>query len=124
MKIAGLPEGVELVRFGIATADEFEVLNDTTTTDAPLLSRGPRAGSSAQVIVRPSEGWEFRRKRAYDIKILESLETPFFGPVKILAAPLEITATVTFRVESDQDHDGINLALAALKRLPGFVSIT
>lgn len=105
-EIKGLPEGVTCVRIGIATPDEYEIYGDEIT-------KGARAGSITQIIVEPAPGWMFW----YDIRSLS------FRPVKKLAAPTSVTASVKFTVENQRDLDTVNGFLDRAREIPGFVKM-
>ena len=105
--ITGLPEGVEAYRFGYATNDEFEIIQEA---GAVKITKGPRVGSKTQVIVRPAAGWAFR----FDARQY------CYVPVKLLAAPVTVTAMVKFQATDSSEQDAIQSALAALKEVPGF----
>lgn len=110
IQIPGLPEGVECVRIGTATADDYEITNSVHTDDPPSITKGPRIGSATQIIVRPAAGWEFR----FDIRTLS------FRLVKKLDTPLEITRTVKFVVSNALDQGIVEDRLDSLKDLPGW----
>lgn len=110
-KIEGLPEGVELVRIGVCGPEEFEVTNDPTNENPPIISKGPRQGSNTQVIVRPAPGFKF----SFDIRGYH------FQIEKLLAQPREIAASFRFKVETEQDTQIVEKALESLRKLPGFV---
>lgn len=111
MTIPGLPQGVELVRIGVAEAEDFELTSDA---GAHAITKGPRAGSMAQVIVRPVAGWTF--VPFFDARMYRQV----FVPSQALAAPeetvLKFVATSTFEKEK------IAQAVEAAKTVPGFVA--
>ncbi len=116
MKIAGLPEGVEAVRFGVAGADEFEIVNDPTNREAPMIMKGqegfPGASMNA-VIVKPAEGWIFRGY--FDPRRYMTI----YAPARRLAQPettiITLVATDTFEKQK------IAEAAEVAKFIPGFV---
>lgn len=89
MTIPGTPEGIEVVRMGIAGPDDFEIVGNS-------IQKGKREGTISQVIVRPAKGWEFRfDARRYGL-----------WPVKMLDAPAEVTYELKFKFTAldDQEH--------------------
>ena len=111
MQLKGLPAGVDVVRFGIADPTEFEIMIEAGVAK---ITKGPRAGSQTQVIVQPLDGYAFH----FDARQF------CYVPVKLLTAPVSITAVVKFEVANSMDHDGVQAALAALKDVPGFKELT
>jgi hypothetical protein len=111
LAIPGMPEGVSAIRFGIASADEFEL---TMAGDNPQIEKGVREGSISQLIVKPAEGYEF----VYDIR------RHTFRPVKKLAEPVTINAAVKFTVTNQIELDAIHDRLDRLKEMPGFQEMT
>lgn len=111
ISIPGLPEGVVCTKIGIADPDEYE-LTRSPMGDADI-TKGPRAGSGAQIIVEPADGYEM----LYDIRSLT------FRPVKKLVRPLDVVATVKFTVTNQVQMDLVQARLTALKELPGFVEM-
>ena len=108
IQIPGLPEGVEAVRFGIAGPEDFEVTMGESC--GIQITKGVRQGTTTQVIVKPSPGYEFK----YDIRSLT------FRAVKKLDNPVEITRTVKFIVTNALDQGIVEDRLDALKDLPGY----
>lgn len=113
MDIKGLPEGIQAVRFGIAGPEDFELINDTGSPDGHSLRKGPRAGSSTQIIVLPQDGWSFVPK--YNIQILEER----FVVAKRIDPPE--TTVITFRATNTYEQECIRGLLANLKAVPGYV---
>jgi hypothetical protein len=97
MQLAGLPEGIEPVRFGIAEAGEY-------FWDGAI--RGPvdRAGSADVLVVQPVAGYDF----AYDIATDTTLV------VEAYANPQGLL--VKFEISNERDEVMIRAALA---KLPG-----
>jgi hypothetical protein len=118
MNIPGLPEGVDAVRIGVCGSEEFEVIG-TMDPSVRLLVKGPRTGSTSQIVVKPSAGWKFIPARSPSADYSDGS----FAAVKLLAAPATITATVRFKVETVQEQATVNAALERLKELPGFEEI-
>lgn len=115
--IKGLPDGVELVKIGVATADDYELINEVDPKTGQGIARiyhGVRPGASSGIIVKPAEGWSFRA----------DIRTMSFVPVKMFAQPLTISATAKFAVDSDYDEQTVKQALEKLKALPGFVELS
>lgn len=94
--IAGLLPGVEAVRLGQCTAEEFEQHGDT-------LLKGPRGTS--QVVVRPLPGWEFR----YEIV------SNSYRPVQTLATKRTFVVYLEATTQQDAQH------IEAIKRIPSVV---
>ena len=111
MTLKGLPAGVDVVRFGIADPTEFEIMAEG---GVPKITKGPRAGSQTQIVVTPMDGYAFH----FDPRQF------CYVPVKLLIAPVSITAVVKFQVTNSMDYDGVQAALAALKDVPGFKELT
>ncbi len=103
-QIAGLPQGVELVRIGQAGDSDYELIGK-------LIYKGTRALAASGIIVKPAEGYTFR----YMIKDLA------YAPVKMLPKT-EIVATIKFSIEDSFDLQAIDDTLAAMKSMSGFVS--
>lgn len=110
MNIPGLPEGVECVRIGIAEPEDFEIVGTVDPT-VQAITKGARAGSMSQVIVRPAKGFDF----------LWNIRTLSFDVVKVFEAPAAMERTVKFSVTNQRDLDAVNAALEQLKSLPGYV---
>jgi hypothetical protein len=108
--IPGLPDGVVCVRIGMAEPEEYEL---TRANGDHEITKGPRAGSMSQIIVEPAPDWEF----VFEMRSLT------FRPVKKLAAPVEITTTVTFRVTNQVDQDRVHDGLKMMTQWPGFVGM-
>lgn len=106
MRIQGQPEGVEIIRIGIAKPDEFELIDGH-------IEAGTREGSTSQVIVRPAPGWAFKFSIAAYALI----------PVKMLPAPIEVTYTVKFKVDCEQDAAGVDKFMEKLKECPNLWSL-
>jgi hypothetical protein len=102
--VAGLPEGVSLVRIGVAGPEDFEIVGG-------IIYRGPRIGAASGVIVQPAKGWTFR----CDIKDMT------YFPVKAID-PTTIKSTLTFVVTNSFDQANVHAAIEKLKSLTGFVS--
>lgn len=107
--VAGLPEGVELVKIGVATKDDYEIVGGR-------ILKGPRPLAASGVIVKPAEGYIFVEKK-FDIKTYETQ----YAAVKQID-PATVKETLTFTVDNQGDLDAVNAGLAHLKTLPGFVS--
>ena len=111
--IKGLPDGVVLVRIGVATDDDYEITNhvDPVSREATaIIYKGPRAGAASGVIVAPAEGYVFR----------PNIKTMGYDPVKVFPAKT-IKATVEFSVSNSYDEQTVVLALEKLKQVPGFI---
>lgn len=120
-KIEGLPEGVELVRFGICGPDDFEITHERVGGSDPVITKGPRAGAQAQVIVKPADGYRFAlMPSTFDIRAFKELPE-HWEVFKVLAQPREIAASFRFKVETEQDTQIVEKALESLRKLPGFV---
>jgi hypothetical protein len=100
IQIAGLMPGCEFVRLGACEESEFEQFGDQ-------VRKGTRAGGT-QVIVKPSEGWEFK----YDVR------TNHYRPVQLFPVPREFT--VVLKLESGDDL----AALDTISHMPITVSVT
>ncbi|HLG97173.1 MAG TPA: hypothetical protein VKX49_12750 [Bryobacteraceae bacterium] len=59
MKIPGLPEGVDVVRFGVCGPEEFELVGEE-------IYRGGRHHPVHHMIVQPEKGWEFVEVSAFN----------------------------------------------------------
>ena len=103
--VKGLPEGVDLVRIGIAADEDYEIVGGK-------IFKGPRAGAASGVIVQPAQGYMFHA----DIRDLS------YFPVKIIP-PETVKATVTFTYSNSYDQEGVEKALKFLESIPGFVGI-
>lgn len=116
--VEGLPEGVELLRFGVAGDDDFELMGS-------LILKGARPGAASGVLVRPAEGFTFQPSQIFDIREFKMVDGPkgTFMPVKQMEAPLMITATVKLALTNSFEQKIVDDALAALKGLPGFLSL-
>ena len=97
--VAGLLPGVDLVRIGVAEADEFEQVGDR-------LFKGPRGMS--QCVVRPAKGYTFKFE----------IESNAYAPVKEL--PAKRTFTICFEAEDDW---GLK-RLDKIRQVLGVVSVT
>lgn len=97
MTIPGTPEGVEIVRIGIAGPDEFELIGDH-------IEKGKREGSISQVIVKPAPGWAFR----FDIVSYE------LKPYKLLDAPVEVTYEIKFKFTGANDQQRVEAAFTKM----------
>jgi hypothetical protein len=111
LSIPGLPDGVVCAKIGIAKPDEYE-LTRSPTGDCEI-TKGPRGGSTAQIIVEPDKDHEF----IFDIRSLT------FRPVKKLAAPVDIVTTIRFRVTNEVDQGRIQDGLKIMTGWPGFVEM-
>jgi hypothetical protein len=111
ISVPGLPDGVICTKIGIAQPDEYE-LTRSPTGDTEI-TKGPRAGSGAQIIVEPDKDHEF----VFDMRSLT------FRAVKKLLAPVDIVTTVKFRVTNVVDQDRIQNGLEIMTRWPGFVEM-
>lgn len=111
-KLAGLPEGVELVSFGTAGPEDYEISRhpDGSTT----ISKGVRPLASSGVIVRAAEGYIFKQ----DIRTLN------YYPVKRLAEPLKLTATGIFQVNDAEEEAAVRQLFGRARSLPWCVDIT
>src|ERR1700722_19218456 len=107
--VAGLPTGVELVRLGTASTEDYELVNDSNGVH---IYKGPRVGAASGVIVQPADGYSFR----FDIRSMA------YFTVKNID-PKTITATVKFTVTNDYDQQSVEVLLERLKSMAGFVSI-
>lgn len=110
MNIPGLPEGVEVIRIGIAGPEDFEIVG-TAEPGVHLITKGARAGSMSQIIVRPAPGYQF----------LWNLRSLSFDAVKTFEAPAIMERTVKFSVTNQRDLDAVNDALDRIKALPGYI---
>ncbi len=109
---------MELVKIGVAGEEDFELVGS-------LLLKGARPGAASGVIVKPAEGYSFQPAMRADITSLE-LRPGMAGTymaVKQNPAPIEITATIKFSVANTFDQKVVEDTLAALKGLPGFISL-
>lgn len=122
MKIPGLPEGIEVTRIGIADANEYEVTNDPTNPDPPLITKGARPGSASQIVIRPAEGYAFKQKRIFDIRQFEWIDQPFYDVVRVLKTPAEISGLFKFSVDTEEDRQMILKVFERLQATPGYVS--
>lgn len=113
MNLPGLPEGVECVRIGFAGADDFEIQNDPTNAEPPVILKGGRGDSSSQVVVRPAKGWTF--VPWFDIKTYRQIWTPS----KLLEVPEE--TVVRFKATTEFEQKRIAQAVEDSKMVPGFV---
>jgi hypothetical protein len=97
MQLAGLPEGIEPVRFGIAEAGEY-------LWDGAI--RGPmdRVGSAEVLIIQPASGYDFTYDIATDTTVV----------VEAYAKPQGLL--VKFEITNERDERMIRAALA---KLPG-----
>jgi hypothetical protein len=111
LSIPGLPEGVVCVRIGLADPTEFELTRNSAGLEE--ITKGGRVDSLNQIVVEPSEGFEF----SFDIRRLT------FRPVKKLVRPMDVTAAVKFTVTNQVQFDLVQDRLAALKNVPGFVEM-
>jgi hypothetical protein len=109
VNIPGLPEGIDVVRIGIAKVEEFEIINQID--GSVRIVKGRREGTNTQVIVKPADGFAF----AFDIRTLS------YNIVKLLTQPREITATLKFSVMTEEDTKLVEDALDRLRQLPGYV---
>lgn len=107
--IAGLPVGIELVKFDTAGAEDYELISDNTGVH---IMKGPRIGAASGVIVKPAQGYSFR----YDIRSMS-----YFAVKNI--PPKTITAVVKFVVTNDYDEQSVEVLMNRLKTMPGFVSL-
>jgi hypothetical protein len=103
MKLQGTPEGVEIVRIGISSAQEFELVGG-------LIYKGGRNNSISHVVVRPLPGWSFE------------LDEDLGGlvPVRPFPNPVDIVVTCRYRVNNSREKDTVYSGLDAMKRMPGF----
>ena len=105
------------MRFGVAKDDEFELCGSSPDSKVPhVLRKGPRPGSTSQIIVAADKGYQIRHA-GFDIRSYE----PRFQVVKVLDASETIELHVKFTVENAADRDVVEEALAKLKDLPGYV---
>jgi hypothetical protein len=110
MKIDGLPEGVEAIRFGVPKPEEYVIENDPVGPEPLQITKGPRlAGTVSSVIVAPADGYEF----VYRLRTLD------FAPVKKME-PLTITASAKFVVTNEVDKGIVEDRIEDLKKLPGY----
>jgi hypothetical protein len=126
--VEGLPIGVDYVRIGTPTENEYYITNepDGKGGHEMRIVQGPSAAAfasptphltlppNAAVIVKPTVGWKFRA----------SIKTFSFWPVKEINPPVRIAKAVTFEVDNAYDQDSVNLALDNLKKIPGFVEMS
>lgn len=103
--IKGLPEGVEVVRIGLAGEDDYELVGDK-------ISKGRRMGAASGVIVKPLEGYSFR----FNILDLNYIAVKTF-------APLNIKATASFTVTDSYDKQTVDSYLKRISDIPGFVDL-
>ena len=106
--VAGLPIGVELVKFGAATADDYELVNELSGTK---IYKGPRVGAASGVIVKPADGYAFR----FDIRSLS-----YFVVKEIPATTIIINAK--FVVTNDFDRQSVDVLLGHIKSMPGYIA--
>lgn len=116
--VAGLPEGVELVRIGLAGDEDFELVGGT-------IFRGKRAGAASGVIVRPAKGYTFQPLQTWGGITQLWIPGPpnAFMVAKQLEVPEMITATLKIAVTDASEKKIVEDALEALKSLPGFMSL-
>jgi len=122
--LKALPEGVQWIDFRAATAEDYEIVNETdpqTRTPVKRIYLGTRHGAASGVIVEPAPGYAFRFNAgngAYDIvKNLGHLEGANW-----VAEPETIHLTASFAVATDFDRDKVLKAIEDLRLLPGFVT--
>ena len=108
--IPGLPPGVLCVRIGVAGPEEFEAVKQG---DQIQIHKGPRDGSTSQIVVAPDKGYLFQ----WDIKAYHYIV------VKKLDAEVTISKQVTFKVDTDRDLATVQAALDRLKEIPGYQEV-
>lgn len=116
--VAGMPEGIDLVRIGVAGDEDFELVGT-------FIYKGTRPGAASGVIVRPAKGFTFQPLQSFDIKAFKLVDGPpnTFMVVKQMEIPTMITATVKVAVANSFEQKIVENTLDALKGLPGFLSL-
>ena len=115
--VAGMPEGTELVRIGVAGDDDFELVG-------PLILKGKRAGAASGVIVRPAKDYTFQPAKFFDMKTFQLVDGPKDSYMPVMQeVSKEITVTLKVSITNSFDEKVLSDTLAALKGLPGFVSL-
>lgn len=117
---SSMPEGVQFVGIGIAKDNEFELLDGK-------LFKGPRATSTAQVLVQPAPGFLFQPQEFFDIREFKMKPGPanqFMVVAKVNPEPTNLTVTAKFAVSNQFERDTVVDIVGKLKALPGFVSLT
>ncbi len=116
--VAGLPEGIDFLKFGVAGDDDFELVGT-------FIYKGKRPGSASGVLVKPADGYTFQPLQSFDIRAFKLMDGPpnTFMPVKQMQVPTMITATIKVAVKDSFEQKIVDDALAALKGLPGFLSL-
>ncbi len=115
---SGLPEGLEFVRFGAATEDEFELISGK-------IIKGVRPNAASGVIVKPAAGYTFQPARKFDFYNYVFVEGPpnEFTAVKVTTATT-IKLSGSFVVTNAEDEATVREALGKLQGLPGCVGVT
>lgn len=91
IQIPGQPEGIEVIRFGICGPDDYELTSEG-------ISKGPRQGSTSQIIVKPAKGYKFVfDPAAYRIYAVMELNPPE-----------EVKRTFTFTVHNTREREIAN----------------
>jgi hypothetical protein len=120
MKIPGLPEGVECVRIGPATPEEFQLQE----WDGELrIFRGEDFASRlSQIVVQPSEGYVFQFARdSFDERTSEHAQGRWIASKIIDGRFQRIQTFMTFEPKTELDFSVMKRMLDSLHELPFFV---
>lgn len=109
--IAGLPEGVEFVKFAPAGDDDFELVGDS-------IFKGKRQGAASGVLVKPADGHAFRPLMVFDIRsytLKPGPENQFMVVQQF--PPEEIAVEAKFSVSNSFDREVIQVIQSALNEI-------
>lgn len=118
----GLPEGVELIDFKAAGAEDFEL---SRGIDGELhIYQGARlGGAGASFRIKPANGYEFVQIGAEQVADIKAFETrngrPRFQAVKKLA-PQVIHVAAVFLISNQIAADAIHAKYDEMRQLAGF----
>lgn len=109
--VAGLSEGVEFVKFGLAGDEDFEIVDG-------IIYKGKRQGAASGVLVKPAPGYVFRPLKTFDIRnyvLVDGLPNQFMAVQQF--PPLEMNVQTKFTVNNSFDRDVLVAIQGALNGL-------
>lgn len=112
--LKGLPEGLEVDRFGIAGENDFELIGDK-------IRKGVRPNAAGGVLVKPKDGYTLQPQRIFDIREFKYMdgEPGVYTVVKQLQEAVPMKLSTSFSFTNAYDRDLVTSLLERIKDLPG-----